>query len=54
MQSIFVNATSHLQHCSAKLLGYYIVIQAKSMLIDRSTVPTTGLLILFFLVKQSK
>ena len=53
MQSIFIDITNHLQRCSTELLGYCIVMQAKSILIDRSAAPTTGLLILFFLIDMA-
>ena len=42
MQNIFVDITSYLQLCSAKLTGYSIVIQVKPKLTDDSAVSTTG------------
>lgn len=54
MQSTLVDITSYLQLCSAELFGCYTVIQAKFKMTCESAASTTGLLILFFLMKHSK
>lgn len=48
MQSIFVNVISYLQLCSAKLPGYWVIIEANSMMIGGFAAPMTMLLTLFF------
>ena len=54
MQSTFVDTTSHLQLCSAKLPGHCVIVQADSKLTGRFAAFMTELLTFFFLVKYGK
>lgn len=54
MQSIFIDITSPLQLCFAKLPDCCVVVQADRELTSRSAAPAIGLLTLFLLIKHGK